>query len=112
MDTLARHGIEDGLDGLWDAGRLGEAREPMRHEGVQRVADGLDAAADRLGQLCWGLVRCAGPDHLATAHSQRRREAQTAVEVAALLIRQRANKHRWLQGLQHDTGMSCCTRPL
>ena len=29
MDTLALHGIEDGLDCLWDAGLLGEAREPM-----------------------------------------------------------------------------------
>ena len=112
MDTLALHGLEDGLDCPWDAGRLGEAREPTLREGVQSVTDSLDATADIRGHLGWGLLLCAGQDNLATAHSKRILGAQTAFEVAALLIGQRANNNRWCHGLKHDTGMSFCTSPL
>jgi len=112
MDTLTLRGIEYGLNCPWDAGLLGEARKPTLREGVQSVADGLDATADRLGNLCWRLLLCAGQENLATTQSKRFLGAQTAFEVAALLIGQRANKDRWFHGLKHDTGISFCTRPL
>jgi len=60
METLALRRIQHGLDGVWNARLLGEARESTLRKGVQGVADGLDATANVLGNLRWGLVLRAG----------------------------------------------------
>jgi hypothetical protein len=112
VDALPFRGIEDGLDCPGNAGLLSEACEPTPREGVQRIADSLDTTADLRGNLRWGLLPGAGQDNLATAQSKRILGAQTAFEVTAFIIGQRANKHRWFHGRKHDTGMSFCTRPL
>jgi len=61
MDTVALRGIEYGLHGPWDIRRLREAREPMPREGVQDVANSLDATADVLGHRGWGMALRTGP---------------------------------------------------
>jgi hypothetical protein len=60
VDTLALARIQHGLDRAGNAGLLGEARQPMLGEGMQGVADGLDATADIRGNLRWGLLLCTG----------------------------------------------------
>jgi len=56
MDTLTLGSIEYGLDRVWDTRLLGRAGEPTLREGMQGVADGLDATADVLGNLRWRVL--------------------------------------------------------
>lgn len=112
METGTLGGIEDGLDRPGDAGLLSATREATLREGVQGVADRLDAPADVLSNLGGGLGLRTGQYNLAPTPSQRRLGAQTTCKVAALLIGQRAHKKRWFPRREQDTGTSFCTRPL
>ena len=60
MEPRALGGIQHGLDRMGDAGLRRETREATRREGVQGVADRLDATADVLSNLGWGVVRPTG----------------------------------------------------
>jgi hypothetical protein len=112
METLALGGIEYGLDRTGDAGLLREARQATRRKSVKGVADRLDATADVLSNLGWGVVLRTGQDNLAPTQRKRLLGAQPTFKVAALLIGQRANKNRRFHGREPDTGTSFCTRPL
>lgn len=56
METLALGGIEDRLDRSGNTGLLCETGKPALREGMQRVADSLDATADVLSNLSWRVL--------------------------------------------------------
>jgi hypothetical protein len=71
MDTLALGGIQDRLDRPGHTGLLREAGKPTLREGMQGVADGLDATADVLGNLRWRVLLRAREQNLAPAQCER-----------------------------------------
>lgn len=112
LKTLARRRIQHGLDGVWNARRRGEAWESTRCKGVQGVADGLDATANVLGHLRWGLALRAGSYNLATAQRNRLLRTPPPFEVAALILGQRAHKDWWFQRFDYGLEALLYTRPL
>ena len=56
MESLTLGGIEDRLDRPGNTGLLREAGKPTLCEGMQGVADGLNATADVLGDLGWCVL--------------------------------------------------------
>jgi len=67
MATRALGSLQDGLDRVWHAGWLGEARPPTLRKGGQGVADGLYATADMRGNLSWRALLGARESNLAPA---------------------------------------------